>query len=117
MTIVTRALPPARYGTLAQAAAQEARKPAGWTRAVLEARLAALPTEEGERARARHALREAGLLVALRPGLQRLRRPEVRHEDVEAALARVGTPRRSEMMLEQRGPQMCAMSSWTPVRW
>ena len=106
MTTVTIELPPELYGTLAKAAAQEARKPAEWTRAVLEARLAALPTEEGERARARHALREAGLLVALRPGLQRLRRPEVRHEDVEAALPRVGTPLRSELILEQRGPQM-----------
>jgi len=33
-------------------------------------------------------------------------RPEVCHADVEAALARAGAQPLSEIMLEQRGPQM-----------
>ena len=117
MTIVMLELPPDLYGKLEKVAAQEAKQPAEWTRALLEERLAATPAEEGERARARHALREAGMLVELRPGLQRLIRPEVCHEDVEAALARAGAPPRSEIILDQRGPQMEATSSWIPARW
>ena len=106
MTTLMIELPPDLYGKLEKAAAQEAKKPAEWTRALLEERLAAMPVEEGERARARHALREAGLLVELSPGLQRLSRPEVRHEDVEATLARAGAQPLSEISLAQRGPQM-----------
>lgn len=99
-------LPPDLYGKLEKAAAQEAKKPDEWTRALLEERLAAMPAAEGERARACHALREAGLLVELSPGLQRLIRPEVCHEDVEAALARAGAQPLSEIILEQRGAKI-----------
>jgi hypothetical protein len=102
MTTLMRELPPDLYGKLEKAAAQEAKQPAEWTRALLEERLAALPAEEGERARACHALREAGLLVELRPGRQRLIRPAGCHEDVEAALARAGAQPPSEIILEQR---------------
>ena len=106
MTTLMIELPPDLYHKLEKAAAQEAKKPAEWTRSLLEERLAAMPAEEGERARARHALREAGLFVELSPGLKRLIRPEVRHEDVEAALARAGGKPLSEIILEQRGPKM-----------
>jgi len=68
MTIVMLELPPDLYGKLEKVAAQEAKQPAEWTRAVLEERLAAMPAEEGERARAHHALREAGMLVELAAG-------------------------------------------------
>ena len=104
MTTLMIELPPDLYRKLEKAAAQEAKKPAEWTRSLLEERLAARSVEEGERVR--HALREAGLLVELSPGLKRLIRPEVRHEDVEAALARVGGKPLSEIILEQRGPRI-----------
>ena len=106
MTTLMIELSPDLYRKLEKAAAQEAKQPAEWTRSLLEERLAAMPAEEGERERARRALREAGLLGALSPGLQRLIRPEVRHEDVEAALARTGGQPLSEIILAQRGPKM-----------
>ena len=106
MTTLMIELSPDLYRKLEKAAAQEAKKPAEWNQALLEERLAAMPAEEGERERARRALREAGLLGELSPGLQRLIRPEVRHEDVEAALAQAGGQPLSEIILAQRGPKM-----------
>jgi len=105
MTTLRIELPPDLYRKLETAAAQEAKKPAEWTRSLLEERLHAIPDKASEREAARHALREAGLLVELSPGLKRLIRPEVRHEDVEAALSRVGGKPLSEVIIEQRGPK------------
>ena len=106
MTTLMIELSPDLYRKLEKAAAQEAKKPAEWTQVLLEERLAAMPVEEGERERARRALREAGLLGELSPGLQRLIRPKVRHEDVEAALAQASGQPLSEIILAQRGPKM-----------
>ena len=64
-----------------------------------------IPAPDSERAKARRALRAAGLLVEQRAGLHWQVEQQVRLEDVEAALARVGGKALSELVLEQRGPK------------
>lgn len=105
MTTLMIELPPDLYRRLEEVAAHEAKKPAEWARLLLEERLVAVPEEKNEQEKARRALREAGLLVELGPGLKKLIRPGVHHEEVEASLARAGGKPLSEIILDQRGPK------------
>jgi len=64
-----------------------------------------IPAPDNPRETVRRALRAAGLLVEQSPRLQRYGDRQVRLEEVEASLARVGGKPLSEIILEQRGPK------------
>src|SRR5262245_36544311 len=64
-----------------------------------------IPASDDPRETVRRALRAAGLLVERSPRPQGYEDRQVRLEDVEASLARVGGKSLSEIVLEQRGPK------------
>ena len=105
-TMLTLELPPEVYHRLHEQA-DRLRKPPRIVAQEWLVELLALPvpTPDSDREKARQALRAAGLLVGLSPGLRARIDPTVRPKDVEAALSRVGGKPLSEIVLEQRGPK------------
>ena len=85
-----------RLGKLPQVVAQE------W---LIERLSVLIPASDNARETVRRALRAAGLLVERSQRIQRHTDRQVRLEDVEASLARVGGKPLSEIILEQRGPK------------
>ena len=106
MATLTLELPPEAYqrlheeanrlGKPLQVVAQE------W---LIERLFVLIPAPDNAREIVRRALRAAGLLVERGPRPQGYEDRQVRLEDVEASLARVGGKPLSEIVLEQRGPK------------
>jgi hypothetical protein len=107
MATLTLELPPEVYHRLHEEADRLGKPPQVVVQEWLIERLSVpIPVSgSGEREQARQALRAAGLLVALPPRLRQRVEQQVRLEDVEAALARVGGKPLSDIVLEQRGPK------------
>ena len=104
MTTLKLELSPDTYRRLREEADRLGKPVQDVARALLTERLASpLARSMGERDRVRQALRDAGLLVALGPGLRARADSTVRLEDVEAFLARAAGPSLSEIIIEQRG--------------
>jgi aryl-alcohol dehydrogenase-like predicted oxidoreductase len=107
MATLTLELPPEVYHRLHEEADRLGKPPQVVVQEWLIERLSVpIPVSgSSEREQARQALRAAGLLVALPPRLRQRVEQQVRLEDVEAALARVGGKPLSDIVLEQRGPK------------
>jgi predicted transcriptional regulator len=106
MTTLTLELPPEVYHRLHEAADRLGKPPQVVAQEWLIERLSVpLLAPDSEREQVRRALRAAGLLVERSPHLYRPVDQQVRLEDVEASLARVGGKPLSEIVLEQRGPK------------
>jgi predicted transcriptional regulator len=106
MTTLTVELPPEVYRRLHEEAHRQGKSPQLVAQEWLIERLSPLhPAPDSNREQVRLALRAAGLLVELSPGLHLRADPTVHLEDVEASLARAGGKPLSEIVLEQRGPK------------
>ncbi len=106
MAQLTLELPPEAYQRLHEAATRLGKPPQVVAQEWLIERLSVpMPAPDSARENVRRALRAAGLLVERSPHLYRHGDRQVRLEDVEASLARVGGKPLSEIVLEQRGPK------------
>jgi hypothetical protein len=106
MATLTLELPPEAYHRLHEEANRLGKPPQVVAQEWLIERLSiSIPAPDNAREIMRRALRAAGLLVEQSPRLQRHADRQVRLEDVEASLARVGGKPLSEIVLEQRGPK------------
>jgi len=106
MATLTLELPPEAYHRLHEEANRLGKPPQVVAQEWLIERLSVLiPVSDNAREAVRRALRAAGLLVERSARLQRYVDRQVRLEDVEASLARVGRKPLSEIVLEQRGPK------------
>jgi len=106
MSALTLELPPELYHRLREEADRLSKPPQVVAQQWIAARLASpIPAPGSDREKVRHALRAAGLLAELGPGLRERIDPSVRLEDVESSLARAGGKPLSEIVLEQRGPK------------
>lgn len=104
MTELTLELPPEAYRRLSEEAVRLGKPPQTIAEEWLVERLTqATGTPDGDRERARQALRDAGLLSQLGPNLRKLADPTVPLKDVRTALDRAGGKTLSEIILEQRG--------------
>jgi hypothetical protein len=106
MATLTLELPPEAYHRLHEEANRLGKPPQVVAQEWLIERLSIpIPAPDNPRETMRRALRAAGLLVERSPRLQRYVDRQVRLEDVEASLARVGGKPLSEIVLEQRCPK------------
>ena len=106
LTTLTLELPPEVYQRLQEEASRVGKAPEMLAQEWLGERLALLtPEPVDNRHKVRQALRAAGLLVALSPGLRLRADCAVPLEQVEASLARAGGKPLSEIILDQRGPK------------
>jgi len=103
---LTVELPPGAYRRLREQADHLGRPPRVIAQEWLVERLTPpLPTPDSDCEKACQALRAAGLLVEMSPGLRARADSTVPLERVEAALARAGGKPLSQIVLEQRGPK------------
>jgi hypothetical protein len=106
MATLTLELPPEAYHRLHEEANRLGKPLQVVAQEWLIERLSMLiPAPDNARETVRRALRAAGLLVEWSPRPQEYEDRQVRLEDVEASLARVGGKPLSEIVLEQRGPK------------
>ncbi len=106
MATLTLQLPHRAYRQLCEQADRLGKSPQWIAQEWLIERLDALASEpDTERAQVQAALRAAGLLAEMSPGLRELANPAVPLEEIEAALTQATGPALSEMILEQRGPR------------
>ena len=106
MATLTLELPPEAYQRLHEEANRLGKPPQVVAQEWLIERLSVLiPAPDNARETVRRALRAAGLLVERSQRIQEPTDRQVRLEDVEASLARVGGKPLSEIVLEQRGPK------------
>ena len=106
MATLTLELPPEAYNRLHEEANRLGKAPQVVAQEWLIERLSVLiPASDNARETVRRALRAAGLLVERNQRIQTHTDRQVRLEDVEASLARVGGKPLSAIILEQRGPK------------
>jgi len=106
MATLTLELPPEAYHRLHEEANRLGKPPQVVAQEWLIERLSVLiPAPDNARETVRRVLRAAGLLVEPSQRLQRYVDKQVRLEDVEASLARVGGKPLSEIIHEQRSPK------------
>jgi hypothetical protein len=106
MATLTLELPPEAYHRLREEANRLGKPPQVVAQEWLIERLSVLiPASDNARETVRRALRAAGLLVERSQRIQEHTDRQVRLEDVETSLARVGGKPLSAIILEQRGPK------------
>jgi len=106
MATLTLELPTELYHRLRQEADRLSKSPQVVAQQWIAAQLASpIPSPGSDREKVRRALRAAGLLAELSPGLRARIDPTVHLEDVESSLTRAGGKPLSEVVLEQRGPK------------
>ena len=100
-------LPPSEYKRLQKEAARLGKSPQGLAQEWLTERLNQLNSSSlNEKEKAKKALRAAGLLTELSPGLQKLADPSIPLQEVREALSRPGDTSLSQIVIEQREPNV-----------
>ncbi|MEA3309937.1 MAG: hypothetical protein U9Q70_10555 [Chloroflexota bacterium] len=117
MYTVSITLPLTTYRRLEQWVDQEGRSLERLLQDLLERFLEANTAATASSKTARQVLLAAGRIRPLSDDLRKKSVPDVTLEEIRTSLAQTGSPALSEIVLEQRGRALGAITTWMPARW